>query len=94
MEQHIIDCYNIITMFDIDKEVYVNKGIQLSIFPFEGYSRYWIKGSVGCIEFDQDNFDALVELLVEYDKEINRKKARNKVRDWYGRLHGIWQGSS
>lgn len=71
-------------MFSLEPEVYGNKDIELRIFRFDGYNRYWIKGSVGYIEFDQNNFDALLELLIEYNKEVNKvsfwARLRSKIR--------------
>lgn len=74
-------------------EVYKNGDAELHIYNFNGIMKYWIRGGVGFIEFNQNNFPALVELLVEYDKEVNRKKVRRKVKEWYGRLYGVWTRS-
>jgi hypothetical protein len=53
-------------------EVYKNGDAELHIYNFDGIIKYWIRGGVGFIEFNQNNFPSLVELLVEYDKEINK----------------------
>ena len=56
-------------MFDKDPEVYVNGNVELYVYRWDDHVRYWIKGGVGVIEFSKDDFEALLELLVEFHRE-------------------------
>jgi len=65
-------------------EIYKNGDAELHIYNIDGIMKYWIRGGVGFIEFNQNNFPSLVELLVEYDKEVNKvsfwARLRSKIR--------------
>ncbi len=77
-----IGCYNITMAFsNVEKEVYNNGDVELTIAHLtEEDTRYWIKGSVGCIEFRQGDFDNLLELLISYDVEVNQNDTRKSLR--------------
>lgn len=60
----------ILYMFAIEPQIYINKDVELRIFNFDNGKKFWIKGGVGFIEFGEEQFDALLELLSEYVKEV------------------------
>lgn len=64
-------------------DAFMNNGVELYIYNVNGIMRYWLKGGVGLIEFSEDDFAALLELLLEYDKDINRKGILDRLKDKY-----------
>lgn len=53
---------------------YQNNNIGLDIREVDSYTRtYWVKGSIGYIEFKEDDWNDLLELLVAYEAERNER---------------------
>lgn len=57
-------------------EEYENGNIALIIHRWNNPMtiKYWIRGSVGLIEFGEDDFYDLIELLGEYNNEVMAPK--------------------
>lgn len=77
-------------MFSAEYELFRNRNIELKIFHFDNELRYWIKGSVGYIEFNQADFEALLVLLSAYDKAYKRENFWRKLRS-YKWIQTIWR---
>lgn len=58
------------------RDTYENGEVTLRIDHFTNplENKYWVSGSVGSIQFTEEGFDNLVELIKEYDAEENPKK--------------------
>lgn len=54
---------------------FVNDDVELRVYHFSNplEVKYWLKGGVGFIEFDEERFEKLIELIKEYDKSSKPK---------------------
>ena len=61
-------------------DYYTNDDIELRVYHFNDPVKvsYWLKGGVGFIEFDEERFEKLIELIREYDNST-RPKGRKRT---------------
>lgn len=48
--------------------------------------KYWIKGGIGVIEFAEDDFYDLLDLLMEYDNEMHFNKKPSMWREFVNKV--------